>query len=183
MSNEIITIARNFLKERTDSLKKDCDHCLFRDHPAPFPALLYCFATIDLLGALYVGDASDKAKTADKSFQYMTGIMRYPEQAAKLLQKVFRHKLVHLAQPNPVTKYDNKKYLWWTCHEVNRRLHLKIEKTSKESEFVFRVSIGAFVEDIIDSIWSSNGYFDQLIKNTGNFQRNFKEAHKQITET
>ena len=111
-ANEIITKARNFLKERTDSLKKDCEHCLFKEHPAPFPALLYCFATIDLLGALYVGDAKNDASTTKQSLDYMTGIMKYPELQAKLLQKVFRHKLVHLAQPKSITEFDGKKYIY-----------------------------------------------------------------------
>ena len=182
-NNEIITIARNFLKERTDSLKEDCDHCLFKEHPAPFPALLYCFATVDLLGALYAGDASDDAPTTEQSLNYMTGVMKYPEEIARLLQKIFRHKLVHLAQPLPITKYNGKKYLWWECHEIKRNVHLKIESTDKHEEYIFRISIGAFVEDIIDSVWGPDGYFNQLLKNTGNLQQNFEKAHKQITET
>jgi len=183
MSNEIITKARNFLKERTDSLKKDCDHCLFSDHPAPFPALLYCFATIDLLGALYEGNASENARTTDQSFKYMTGIMKYPENIARLLQKVFRHKLVHLAQPLPVIKYEGKKYLWWECHEIRRDFHLKIDSTDKKDVYIFRVSIGTFVEDIIDSVWGPSGYFDQLVRNIGNIQGNFNKAYRQITES
>jgi len=179
-SNEIITTAKNFLKERTNSLENDCKHCLFKDHSAPFPALLYCFSNIDLLGALYVGNAKDDAPTTKQSMDYMTGIMKYPELQAKLLQKVFRHKLVHLAQPNPVTNFENKKYLWWECHEPNRALHLKIENTDKQNEYIFRISINDFLEDIVDSVWSANGYFEQLSKNMGSLQSNFQTAHKQI---
>jgi len=181
-TNKIITVARNFLKERTGSLKKDCKHCLFKDHPAPFPALLYCFATIDLLGALYAGNASDNAHPTIQAKDYMTGIMKYPEETAELLQKVFRHKLVHLAQPNPIIKYNGKQYSWWECHESQRQLHLKIEPVNnKNNIFVFRIIIWNFVEDIIDSVWGANGYFYQLLKNTGNMQENFMKAHKIIT--
>ena len=61
--NNTITTARNFLKEKINSLKKDCEQCLFSKHPAPFPALLYCFSVIDLLGALFSGNAEDSAPT------------------------------------------------------------------------------------------------------------------------
>ena len=181
-SNRIITSARNVLKERVDSLKKDCEHCLFKDHPAPFPALLYCFAVIDLLGALYAGDASPEAKTTKQSKDYMTGMMKYPEETAELLQKIFRHKLVHLAQPNPRTKHSGKRYLWWGCHESNRNLHLKIEPTGQKDECRFCISIWDFVVDIEDSVFGSNGYMDQLTRNVENLQPNFKKAHKQIME-
>lgn len=179
-ANEIITNARNFLKERTDSLKNDCDHCLFKDHPAPFPALLYCFATIDLLGALYAGDASEVAKTTENSLKFMTGVMKYPELQAKLLQKVFRHKLTHLAQPNPVTEYNGNKYMWWECHESRRNSHLKIENTGNKNEFIFKISIKDFLDDIIDSVWGVSGYLGQLSSNVGNMQTNFQNAYEQI---
>lgn len=180
--NKIITKARNFLKERIDSLKNDCHHCLFEEHPAPFPALLYCFATVDLLGSLYKGNATSSSSTTKQSLEYMTGIMKYPKKQVDLLQKVFRHKLVHLAQPNPKTKYEDKKYSWWFCHESNRAVHLKIETLEQKSEYVFRFSLWNFVEDIEDSVFGPNGYMEQLTKNTGNLQESFNKAYKEINE-
>src|SRR3989344_5642747 len=125
-SNEIITTARNFLKGKIESLKKDSYQCLFKEHPAPFPAILYCFSVIDLMGALYEGNAKSDAPVTKQANEYMTGVMIYPQNVSDLLQKVFRHKLVHLAQPNPVTIYGKNKYLWDFCHESRRNIHLKI---------------------------------------------------------
>src|SRR4029450_1635370 len=66
-----------------------------------FPALLHCFATIDLFGALYAGDARSR-DTTKKAAKYMREVMRYTEEQIVLLQNQWRHKLVHLAQPQMV---------------------------------------------------------------------------------
>ena len=47
-SKDLIDFANKFiLDERLASLKKDVHYCL--DNDCAFPALLYCFSTIDLL--------------------------------------------------------------------------------------------------------------------------------------
>ena len=111
---------------------------------APFPALLYRFSTIDLLGALYGGDAREKKSkgepgTSELARNYMTEVMLYPEDRAELLQKVFRHKIVHLAQPNPIVSLEGKSYKWSLEHN-NRGIHLEIDPTGK-NEYWFKVSI------------------------------------------
>ena len=67
--NESRRLARNFIKERIDSLQKDVMHCLQPPY-APFPAILYCVATIDLLGALCYGI---KGSTSS----HMQGFVKY----------------------------------------------------------------------------------------------------------
>ena len=62
--NEMIKFARDFVKNRIYSLEKDVKYCLtesnFPIQYAPFPALLYCFSTIDLLGSLLEGMHHEK---------------------------------------------------------------------------------------------------------------------------
>jgi len=177
--NTLLTSARQLLKERTDSLQNDCNHCLFKDHAAPFPALLYCFSTIDLLGSLYGGDAKSPSGISERSKKYMVEVMKYPEEKVELLQKVFRHKIVHLAQPMPSVSFDGKKYSWWLCHGVDYQLHLKIEPTQIKNEFVFKMSIGLLVNDIIDSIFTPNGYLHRLEREQS-LQRKFRKAYQEI---
>ncbi len=55
-TDELIQFARTFLRDRTDSLQRDVLVCT-HEATAAFPAILYCFSTIDLLGALLGGDA------------------------------------------------------------------------------------------------------------------------------
>jgi hypothetical protein len=187
--NEMLTLARNILKERTDSLLKDVRYCVLRnqgtqDWPAPFPALLYCFSTIDLLGALYGGDAREKqrgneprTRVTELARVYMTEMMKYPDEKSKLLQKVFRHKIVHLAQPIPKVEYGGKIYTWYLEHN-NRVIHLEI-KHKKSNDFLFCVSIYSLAEDIVDSVYKPNGYVHEL-ENTEDLQLKFENAYCHI---
>ena len=180
--NETITKAKRLLKVRIGSLEKDVKYCILDNEcqenwPAPFPALLYCFSTIDLMGALYWKcTLTDQKQQADcesnydsgvtnKSLNYMLDFMKYPELEAKLIQKVFRHKLVHLAQPLPMAKYDNKQYLWKYFHN-DRNMHLRIKEELSTGINVFHISIWSLVEDIADSALGPNGYLEQLSKDT-----------------
>jgi len=103
-ANEVIQFSREFVKNRINSLEKDVKYCIMEINSqiqyAPFPALLYCFSTIDLLGSLLEGDASRKADTTNNSKRYMKYFMNYTIEQANLLIDIFRHKLVHLAQPH-----------------------------------------------------------------------------------
>ncbi len=203
--NEVLYYARQLLKERTDSLQNDVRRCCLAkcedSQYAPFPALLYCFSTIDLLGALYKGNAEDNSTKQSKD--YMTEVMRYPAEKAILLQQVFRHKIVHLAQPNPSInidtsegKYSNLKgkiqdgfYSWAIEHEA-RAKHLSIETLSNKEgkgEFRFHVSIWSLVEDIVDSVYKPNGYLHQLetekpVSDESVLRKKFKKAYNQIYE-
>jgi hypothetical protein len=63
--NELVRYASDFVEIRVNSLESDARHCLPEDPNdkciAPFPIHLYCFPTIDLLGALMSGRADRKA--------------------------------------------------------------------------------------------------------------------------
>jgi len=116
---ELITHARDHIENRVNSLEKDVRHCL-QGELAPFPAILYCFSTIDLLGAFVCGRADKKAPTTAQSIHYMTSFMGYTTENANLLLNLFRHKLVHLAQPDPIVRRDSELITWRYYHN-NRR--------------------------------------------------------------
>lgn len=186
--NELVTEARKLLKIRIESLKKDVNVCL--NGAAVFPALLYCFATIDLLGALYSGNADDNAPTTEQSKRCMKEVMLYPEEKTVLLQEIFRHKIVHLAQPRPkvTIKKDNYKNLSihgstyiWGYHHNNREIHFEIKPTEDQKEFYFWISIWSLVEDIEDSVFGPNGYLGRLNSDQDS-QDNFKKAYNDIFE-
>src|SRR5206468_9442054 len=116
-------------------------HCL-NEPFAPFPAILYCFSTIEMMGALVEGEASipppsktyvdpcdGKTKPMGAngaSANYMRQYMSYTDEQTCLLMQIFRHKLSHLAQPRPVIKRGGKKIAWQYEHE-NRDKHLLTE--------------------------------------------------------
>jgi hypothetical protein len=189
---ELVNYARDRVGERISSLEKDVRHCL-QEQLAPFPALLYCFATVDLLGALSSGRADKKALTTQQSISYMTNFMNYTFENAEIILNLFRHKLVHLAQPDPIIQH-NSDSITWRYHHDNRQFHLKkvqlppntrIPITSVRDILVtheFNISIMDFVRDIKDSVNRPNGYLDSL-ENTPHLQDRFENAIGQIYST
>jgi hypothetical protein len=189
-SHERIRFAKHFTLERLNSLDKDARYCLLDNGKAPFPALLYCFATIDLLGALYAGDASKNAKTAAQSVNYLRDFMHYPEKPSNLLMLMLRHKVVHLAEPRAVVEFDGAKTTWKLWH-ANSERHLRLELLPQPftsqltsgikliADHLFEVSILDMVQDIKESVVSPNGYLDKLEQDAA-MQTKFDSAVAQI---
>lgn len=203
-NNELKRFARNYVKGKMSALRKDTNHCL-QEPFAPFPAILFCLANIDLLGALAAGQVLDKHPTTKKripidtsgnSKSYMQSFMGYTEQQSELIIKIYRHKLVHLAQPNPIYFDDvnNKKIGWLYSHE-HRDDHLYLHDLPKgtktwiksdwpeEYDQLFVIGIRQLMEDIIDSVERHGGYLDQLDSNTKNLLDNFKKAIEEAYTT
>jgi hypothetical protein len=103
--NELIKFARDFVTNRINSLEKDVKYCLQEPYNsstpiyAPFPAMIFCLSTIDLLGALNAGDARRKGNTVRNSKNYMQRFMNYTGEQSFLLIEIFRHKLIHPYSP------------------------------------------------------------------------------------
>ncbi len=192
-ANEVIKFSREFVKNRINSLEKDVKYCLIDSNSlvkyAPFPALLYCFSTIDLLGSLLEGDASRKADTSNNSKRYMKIFMNYTIEQTNLLIDIFRHKLVHLAQPQFVYTDNQGKKITWRYYHDNPEKHLRIDKLDIKINVTFTYNIHAtyqfnlgiiqFMLDIKDSVERSNGYLNALETNPS-YQTNFVNAIEQI---
>lgn len=193
--NELIKFARDFVKQRINSLEKDVTYCLLEINSpikyAPFPTILYCFSTIDLLGALCEGDATRNAKTVSNSKNYMRRFMNYTKEQCDLLLDIYRHKMVHLAQPRFVYQDSNGRKITWQYYHDNPEKHLLIEKipsgtslhiTSSWSisvDHVFQIGIKQFMNDIKESTEKPQGYL-HLLELTKDLQDNFSTAIEQI---
>jgi hypothetical protein len=187
--NELIRFAKEFVATRIEALEKDVAHCL-REPYAPLPAIVYCFATVDLLGALCAGDASRKAPTSQQSTDYMRRFMHYTDEQAKLLMVIFRHKIVHLAQPKAVSEYNSKKVAWKYWHD-NAERHLKLTKLIEPvqleltsawvvaADHKFEFGIANFVRDIASSLREPGGYLHTLSSDT-DLQDRFEKAISEI---
>ncbi|MGC2575246.1 MAG: hypothetical protein WA364_27385 [Candidatus Nitrosopolaris sp.] len=167
--------------------------------PAPFPALLFCFSVIDRLGALSSGKASKESETTTNSKLYMKTYMKYvdsankdnPEWKIKVLLDVYRHKLVHLAGPRPVTFYEGKVMGWRIAH-AQRKNHLKLVPPKDRNykimdiydvkiDTVFVISITQMVTDIKNSVFAKGGYMSHL-KNEKRLRINIVNAINQICD-
>jgi hypothetical protein len=191
-NNELIQFARTFLRDRTESLQRDALACT-HGATAAFPAILYCFSTVDLLGALLGGDAKSSKGMTDRAKAYARRFMHYSEDQCSLLWDVFRHKIVHLAQPNPVVKDSKGKKTTWGYWHDDLAHHLKLVSLvppihemvtsglSIDAEHRFEFSIHHLVLDIDDSVHAPGGYLHTLASDKG-LQDNFTTAVDQIYE-
>jgi len=84
---------------------------------------MYCFSIIDLLGSLYAGNARS-GNTRDNSAIYKENT---PKDKLRLLQKIYRHKIVHLSQPKFATLYDKQIIAWKHDERIPSR-HSTIEQ-------------------------------------------------------
>lgn len=198
--------ANEFLSNKMNVLQKDIDHCLVSPY-APFPAIIFCLSTIDLLGALYTGEAAPKLvrrrrpagkkpeivqpRTTKNSARYMKRFMRYSPPSIRLLQSIFRHKLVHLAQPKPVIE-DKTCMIAWRYYHYNRSRHLQLIKFRNprlvkglipyrlHCNYGFKISISQLREDIIASVFAASSSYFNLLRQDKRFQRNFRRAINEI---
>jgi hypothetical protein len=122
---ELLFHARGHMEQAVNSLNRDVKNCLKNElEPAPFAAVLFCFSTINLLGALVTGRADRRADNKEISIYYMTCFMHYSAENAAILIDLFRHKLVHLAQPSAWIRFGSEK-ITWKHHHHDRHFHLR----------------------------------------------------------
>jgi hypothetical protein len=188
---ELMEFAEKFIiNDRIASLENDVERCLPADKKeaaayAPFPALMYCFSIIDLLSSLYAGNARS-GNTTDNSARYMEDYLNYSRDKLRLLQKIYRHKIVHLSQPK-FAMLHNKQIIAWRHDERIRSRHLTIEQKPGDAAVLgsfgkihcdaqYIVSIKALKDDIKSSV---TRYLGDL-KNNADLQSKFVTAINQI---
>ena len=175
------------------SLKSDVNHCVKTKPYAPYPALIYCFSNVDLLGALYAGKAGKNANTTtQQSKNYMKRFMGYSELQSTLLQCIFRHKLIHVAEPLlSVIEYESRRIAWQYNHynvdnhlifvpatTANNYIEI-VPNWSIEFDELFEISILGLAEDIEKSVYKDDGYL-QMLEKDNSLQSHFEEAIEDI---
>jgi hypothetical protein len=197
--NELKRFARTMVAERMNSLHKDVKHCLDKPY-APFPALLYCMSSVDFLGALVAGQAAqydsvtaERVRPTPNSLRYMRDFMGYTEEQSILILEIFRHKLVHLAQPSPSAKHNGKIVAWLYEHHPTHK-HLLLENAPKDTKIhiksdweipvdqIFTLGITQFMEDIRDSVYRHGRYLD-LLESTLDLQSKFDKAVEEMFQS
>ena len=183
---QLINFARKFINERSRALQKDVNHCLYEPY-APFPAILYCFSIIDLLGALYAGNATKDHPATKQSMDYMQQLMGYTKDQTHLLMGIFRHKIVHLAQPKTIIEYKGQLIGWRYWHD-NSTQHLQLNKLPRTvaiqrglpwqqwADHEFGISIAHLVKDIR----ASARRYLSLLQGNPTLRNHFEKAISEI---
>ena len=120
----------------------------------------------------------------------MENYLKYPKDKAQLLQRIYRHKIIHLSQPKPAVLY-NTQIIAWRHDENEPSKHLTIDPTTGDVDLPGRfgrihcdaqyiVSIRVLKDDIKNSVvHPEDGYLEDLRENT-DLQNKFVTAINQI---
>ncbi len=209
----LLSFAQKFVGDRVSALKSDVGVCLGRKPYATFAVLLSCFSTIDLLAALCSGEAARDipvpgklgkfrpARTTANAKHYMTTFMLYTDEQAAILQALYRHKTVHLAQPGPIVVDAQGRRISWLCNHTHSNMltpevprspmHLTVQPSAGATipvadgwtvpcDHLFWVSLNDLLQDVVDSVHRpSTGYLSKL-SDDADLQAKFSLAIEQI---
>ncbi|MCJ7570303.1 MAG: hypothetical protein MUO82_00275 [Candidatus Thermoplasmatota archaeon] len=188
---ELIEYAKTYVKVKVNGLEEVVNHCLYPIPGKPglyatFPAILYCFAIINLLGALYEGNATKSARIFQAK-KYMQKFMNYTPDQCDLLMDQFRHKIAHLSEPKAVIESKGR-YIAWEYEHNRSQKHLTIEKLSGRSkiQITSRLSIGydhvfhISIVGLVDNIKASVDLYLNELENTIALQNHFEKAVREI---
>ena len=189
---DLLEHAKDFIDRKMSSLKNDVSRYVKTEPYTQYPTLIYCFCNIDLLGALYAGKAGKNVNTTQQSKNYMKRFMGYSELQSTLLQCIFRHKLIHVAEPLlSVIEYESRRIAWQYNHYnvVNHLIFVPTTTTNNniqiapnwniEFDEIFEISILGLAEDIEKSVYKNGGYL-QMLEKDASLQSHFEEAVKNI---
>ena len=129
---DVAEFARKFLDEHVERFSKDIAICLRPDDKdrshAYFPALITCIAFAELLSSLHTGNLTGDGlqKLKDYAADFMDSTV-YDLDHLRILYKMFRHKVAHLAQPYAVfVQAQPKRLITWTVDESGARPAIEI---------------------------------------------------------
>jgi hypothetical protein len=208
MDDSEIQLARSSFRARIDSLRNDVMRCFWPittpsapvDAPAPvvanppqyalFPAVMYCFSTVDYFSSFWAGWNDPREHTGitdNNQTRRMTGFLnkylRYPVRAAFIAVKIWRHKLMHTAEPRQIkcntaiAPNKERVYLWAAGAGGSFRdgdvvsHHMRLTQLplrnpgDLEPRSRLYFDCYEFVRDLEEGIFGPTGYFTDLVKN------------------
>jgi hypothetical protein len=197
---ELLKYARWFLADRVRALRKDLAICMTKKKGshAYFPALITCIGFADLLSGLHKGTL-DYPKLPDLQV-YITKFFRNKTSYVNvdILYHMFRHKIAHIAYPYLVFNtakakqlplphrrivwsvgiYKGKKPIDLIDHSTPQTLKRAKVPWSVPYTCRIKVSLTAFRNDIISSIYGTSGYLQHL-QNDPTARQNFAHCMTQ----
>ncbi|ALI37218.1 hypothetical protein NMY3_03031 [Candidatus Nitrosocosmicus oleophilus] len=181
--DQAIGLAQAIVNDKTKNLRFDVNRCMMKDSEgnAPLSALLYCFAMIDFMGALYAGQGGKKdmnnknVDTSNNAKKMSLQFLGYEYDSIEIIWQMFRHKTIHVSMPETVFEFDNRR-ISWELNDDNKANHLQIlprsitesgiipignTRINLEYDHKFVIHIETLSNDIIKSM---HKYLDALEK-------------------
>jgi hypothetical protein len=178
MTEEELLKAKSLFRERIESLKSDLRIC---QQGAFFPIVMYTFATIDYFSSFWVGWNDPKGENRTRSYNrdrrnqtermvyFMKKYMNYPVKSSRIAIAIFRHKLMHTAEPRVITARNKKERYYWKITfdlDINHFLPQRVADDPNDpgyEHYDFCISVPRLISDIENSIFGPQGYFYDLL--------------------
>jgi hypothetical protein len=90
----------------------------------------------------------------------MVKYLGYERRASKIAVAIWRHKLMHTAQPRVLRANNGDRFVWETG--VGLMDHVKLSPTGAPNEFVLRFDSYAVVRDLRRGVLEPSGYLSDL---------------------
>ena len=175
--------ALRLFRQRIASLENDVRRCFWEipqgPGPAFFPAVMYCFATLDYFSSCWAGwnrSGPGKDQTA-RLIDFMTKFLLYGRKEATLAVHFWRHKLMHTSEPRVLRNKDNDEfYIWRTGTELDHHMEL-VRLTDQQYRLDFDPLV--FLEDLRPAILGPSGYFEEL-RHSADLQEKYEACFKEM---
>jgi hypothetical protein len=175
--------ALRLFRHRLASLEHDVRRCFWEipqgPGPAFFPAVMYCFATLDYFSSCWAGwnrSGPGKDQTA-RLIDFMTRFLLYGRKEATLAVHFWRHKLMHTSEPRVLRNKDNDElYVWRTGTRLAHYMEL-VRLTDQQYQLDFDPL--EFLDDLRTAVLGPSGYFEDL-RRSGDLQAKYEACFKEM---
>lgn len=193
LSKPQLSQIRDWFKRKIDSLERD-SYRAFTDKievthllgagAAPFPIVLFCMATLDFFSAAYLGYSEQKRNPnrinqTDRMTEFLNKYLKYDKNISKIALEIFRHKMVHLAEPIIQIGRSDKIRGWEIASIQADGDHWTIVKFDSQGNKLVRFGVNNFISDLRKGILEQEGYLQDLEKDP-QLQKNYLSFWKEI---
>lgn len=178
--------ARSQFEERINSLDNDTKRCFWKIASGPgeayFPPVFYAFATIDYFSSYWAGwndPLGDKnKKQTPRLVAFMVKYLGYGQRASTVAVAIWRHKLMHTAQPRVLRAHSGSDNFKWETG-INLADHMTLSPTGTPNEFLVRFDSYAVVRDLRKGVFGPTGYYSELCR-SADLQRNYVACYNEM---
>ncbi len=181
--------ARERFRSRIDSLENDVSRCFWNiiqpgaPAPAPFPAVMYCFATLDYFSSLWAGwnqSAPKGQNQTDRMTAFSNRFLLYGRRESQIAIQFWRHKLMHTAEPRLVRDKQTGETFQWSMG-TGPGNHMHLAPTSTRGSFLLHFNPVTFTRDLAEGIFGPAGYFVEL-RSDQNLQGNYQSCLREFED-
>jgi hypothetical protein len=179
-------------RDRVDSVERDTRRCfepMSGLPPAPFPAVLYAFATLDYFSGCWKGwnDKSwyaikRKKKRAERDqtmrmVEFLRKFFRYGKKESYLAVDIWRHKLMHTGEPRLLSHADGSLRYGWEIDDEGTH-HMQLRKHAK-GVMVLQFNPRQFAQDLREAIFGLGRYWHN-VRHSKNLQEKLGRFLREI---